>query len=262
MKIKPFKAYRPDNKYVHEVASHPYDVMTRDEYRALDITDISFLHVIKSDIDFDNSVDEYDDIVYQRAKDKINELMDKGIIKEDEKECLYIYEEEIDGRCQRGIVCACPVEAYLCSKIRRHELTLEAKVEDRKRHIRKTGFQTGSVFLTYKDDNKIDDYVSSIIKNKNSEFEFGYINGAIQRLWVIHEDEHIGRIVNMLEDVYSFYIVDGHHRMEAATRLYKEGGDSHMLCTIFPSNKINNMSNHRVIPVSYTHLTLPTTPYV
>lgn len=247
MKIKPFNAFRPDNKYVSEVASYPYDVMTREEYRALDITDISFLHVIKSDIDFDNNMSEYDDAIYQKAKDKIHELIYEGIINKDEKECLYIYEEELDGRVQRGIVCACPIEAYIHSTIRRHELTLDVKVEDRKKHIAETGFQTGSVFLTYQDTFDIDEYIANIIIGSIPEFEFTYLNGAIQRLWVIRNDEHIGRVVNMLEDVDSFYIVDGHHRMEAATRLYSEGGDSYMLCTIFPSHQICNMPNHRVI---------------
>lgn len=247
MKIKPFNAFRPDNEYVQEIASYPYDVMTRDEYRELDITEKSFLHVIKSDIDFDNRVSEYDDVVYQKAKDKINELINEGIINKDEKECLYIYEEELDGRVQRGIVCACPIEAYLNSTIKRHELTLDTKVEDRKRHIAEIEFQTGSVFLTYQDTFDIDEYIANIIIGNAPEFEFSYLNGATQRLWVIHDEEHIGRIVNMIDDVDSFYIVDGHHRMEAATRLYNEGGDSHMLCTIFPSHQICNLPNHRVI---------------
>ena len=50
--IKPFKAIRPNNELVKEVASLPYDVINSDEAKAMIVDNpYSFLRVNKAEID-------------------------------------------------------------------------------------------------------------------------------------------------------------------------------------------------------------------
>ncbi|MGV2336532.1 MAG UNVERIFIED_CONTAM: DUF1015 domain-containing protein [Planctomycetaceae bacterium] len=52
-RIKPFQALRPTEDLAAKVASVPYDVVNRDEAAALaDGNPLSFLHVVRPDIDF------------------------------------------------------------------------------------------------------------------------------------------------------------------------------------------------------------------
>ena len=50
--VLPFKAVRPQQKFVSQVAALPYDVMTREEaQKAVSGNPLSFMHVEKSEID-------------------------------------------------------------------------------------------------------------------------------------------------------------------------------------------------------------------
>ena len=78
--IKPFKAIRPDKKYVDMVAELPYDVMDRDE--AIEIAknnNLSFLHIDRSEIDLPKEVDAYDEKVYLKAKENLDKFISNKI---------------------------------------------------------------------------------------------------------------------------------------------------------------------------------------
>ena len=69
MKIKGFKAWRPNKKFVKDVASVPYDVVDYDQ--ALELSKgnpLSFLHVVRADIHFSREDNPYSDKIYQKAK--------------------------------------------------------------------------------------------------------------------------------------------------------------------------------------------------
>ena len=68
--IKPFKCIRPDNNVVSKVAALPYDVYNRKE--AVEVVrkeNLSFLKIDRAETSFDDSVDIYDDRVYKKAKE-------------------------------------------------------------------------------------------------------------------------------------------------------------------------------------------------
>ena len=61
MIVKPFKALRPQEKFVKECAALPYDVMSSDEAREeVKGKPYSFLHIDKAEIDLDKSVLKYE----------------------------------------------------------------------------------------------------------------------------------------------------------------------------------------------------------
>ncbi len=90
--IRPFKGYRPKQDLCSKVAALPYDVMTSEEARKM-VKDnpYSFLHIDKAEIDLPPEIDHYSDVVYQKAKDNLWNMIEKGIYIQDKKPVLYIY---------------------------------------------------------------------------------------------------------------------------------------------------------------------------
>ena len=65
MKINRFKAWRPLNDLVEEVASVPYDVVDRQQAQKLaEGNPNSFLHVVRAEIDLPEIDNVYSDAVY------------------------------------------------------------------------------------------------------------------------------------------------------------------------------------------------------
>jgi len=66
--IVPFAALRPQKRFVKEVASLPYDVVSTEEAREIGKANpLSFLHVEKSEIDLPPHVPPHDQRIYDRA---------------------------------------------------------------------------------------------------------------------------------------------------------------------------------------------------
>ena len=80
--FKPFKAIRPSSDHVKSVASRPYDVLNSDEARKeVEGNDLSFLHVVKPEIDLPKDVDPYSDVVYEKGKENFHNFMSRGMFK-------------------------------------------------------------------------------------------------------------------------------------------------------------------------------------
>ena len=74
--IKPFKAVRPAQKFVEQVASKPYDVLDTEEARE-EVKDNpnSFLHIIKPEINFPEQSQYEKDVVYSKAKEVFDDFV-------------------------------------------------------------------------------------------------------------------------------------------------------------------------------------------
>src|ERR1700752_479625 len=111
--IYPFKALRPQPQFAKQVASRPYDVLNSAEARKeARGNPNSFLHVTKSEIDLPESTDVHSTTVYDKAKENLQAFINRGVLFREEKPCYYIYELEMNGRSQTGLVCASSVDDY------------------------------------------------------------------------------------------------------------------------------------------------------
>ena len=134
--IRPFRAVRPVPELAGQVAALPYDVMSSEEAREM-VKDnpYSFLHVDKAEIDLDPDIDLYDQRVYEKARDNLQGMIDRGVLLEEEQPCLYIYRQVMGDRAQTGIVACASIDDYLHNIIKKHELTRADKELDRTRHV-------------------------------------------------------------------------------------------------------------------------------
>ena len=84
MRLNPFRALRPDPKVAARVASPPYDVVSRGEAAELAKDNpLSFLHIVRSDIDLPEAVEPHDASVYLKARENLDRLVRRGALLRD-----------------------------------------------------------------------------------------------------------------------------------------------------------------------------------
>ena len=218
MIVKPFAALKPQEKYVKECAALPYDVMSSDEAREeVQGKPYSFLHIDKAEIDLDPSIDLYDDRVYQKAAENLNELEKIGVYQQDEQKKFYFYRQIMDGRAQTGIVGCASIDDYLNEKIKKHELTRADKELDRIRHVDTCSAQTGPIFLAYKNSACLDTIIAEETK-KAPLYDFVSEDGVQHTVWESAGADVDKAIEGAFAGLESLYIADGHHRAASAVK--------------------------------------------
>ena len=256
--IRQFKAVRPAPEMAEKVAALPYDVVNSDEAREMvKGNPYSFLHVDKAEIDLPVDTDIYSPEVYKKAKENLDNMVKDGILVQDEKAMLYVYELVMDGRSQTGLVACTSIDEYLNGIIKKHELTREDKEQDRIRHVDICNANTGPIFLAYRTVDEISAIIERI-KTNAPVYDFTAEDGIIHRAWVIDNDTDIEKLVELFKKVPALYIADGHHRNASAAKVGLKRraekpdytGDeefNYYLAVLFPSDKLRIMDYNRVV---------------
>jgi uncharacterized protein (DUF1015 family) len=221
--IKPFRGLRPVPDKASAVASPPYDVLSSEEARQMAKDNpISFLRVVKPEIDLDPGIDVHSDEVYEKGRANLTELMDKGVMVRDDVPCLYLYEQrmEIAGEqhVQVGLVTGVSVDEYQQGLIKKHEFTRPDKEADRTRHIDTLNAQAGPVFLTYRADPRIDGIIERLC-SAQPVYDFVASDVIGHRFWVVDAPSDVQALVEAFDDVPHLYVADGHHRSASASNV-------------------------------------------
>ncbi len=252
--IKPFKGIRPAKTLASQVACKPYDVINKQEARAIARdNNLSFLHVIKPEIDLPDTVNEYSPEVYRKGKDYLQQLINEGVFEQDKEDYLYVYAQTMDGRTQYGLMACAAASDYAEKKIKVHELTRPDKEEDRCNHIRYSNYHYEPVFFTYHANSEIDSMIADVV-NLPAEYDFTADDNIRHTLWVIRDKKIIDRIVAVFKTIPCTYVADGHHRTAAAATVAlersKESGEgehSFFLAVHFPDTQLKIFDYNRLV---------------
>ena len=258
--IRPFKGLRPRKDIADKVAAKPYDVLNSQEAKEeAKENPFSFLKISKPEINFDTTIDQYADEVYEKGKEIFDGFINDGILVRDEKPCLYIYAQTMDGRTQTGLVAGSSINDYFEDKIKKHELTLVAKENDRIKHMKTKMAQPGMVFLTYKSVPEIDAIIDFYCEDHEAENDFTDSQNVRHQLWKIENENVIAKLVELFhQKVTASYIADGHHRSAASAKVGKQlreenpnytGNEpfNYFLSCLFPSNQLQIQDYNRLI---------------
>jgi uncharacterized protein (DUF1015 family) len=257
--LKSFKGLRPPKEIVNELASRPYDVLDSNEARIEAIgNQYSLLHIIKPEIDLPEEIDHYDQAVYNKAKENFEMFKQKGWLVPEEKDCLYVYAQTMNGKTQYGLVGCAGVDDYMNGIIKKHELTRKDKEEDRMKHVRITNANMEPVFFTYPDVSEINEIVTKIVKNQKAEYDFTTADGIGHHFWVINDDQTINRLTSLFASIPYTYVADGHHRTAAAALVGNEkrrnnpnhtGKEEYnfFLAVHFPASQLSIIDYNRVV---------------
>lgn len=133
---------------------------------------------------------------------------------------MYLYMQKMGEREQYGIVGMASIEDYENGLIKRHELTIKKKEEDRTKLSDTQNANLGPVFLTFKDGEEIEKRMMEIAL---SEEPYSYVVGHDQTehaLWLCSpEDSDFFQAE--FEKINCTYIADGHHRAASAFNVGK-----------------------------------------
>lgn len=254
-RVKAFRAVRPHDHNAAKVASVPYDVVNREEAVELAAgNDQSFLHVVRPDIDLPSGTDPYSDEIYAKAAENLQRFLSENVLQQDNEESVFLYRQIMDGTSQVGVVCCCHVDDYENNLILKHEFTRPAKEDDRTRHVTTLNAHAGPVFLTYRDDDIVNELVTLAVK-QDPVYDFTSPDGVQHTVWQVSE---AAPYITAISNVPAFYVADGHHRAASAWRAGKarrEANPSHtgeeeynwFLTVLFPSSQLNILAYNRVI---------------
>ncbi|MGE0440882.1 MAG: DUF1015 domain-containing protein [Gemmatimonadales bacterium] len=255
MRLKPFRAWRPDPAVAARVAAPPYDVVDRAEAAQIaQGNPFSFLHVGRADIDVGDDVGPYDERVYLKARDNLRAFMTDGTLIQDRDPSLYLYELTMDGRSQLGVVGCVHVEDYETDVIKKHERTRKDKEDDRTRHVLELNANAEPVFLTYQGQPFVDQLNADATRTAPL-YDFTSSDGVRHRIWMIRNAE---AYLDAFRRIPVGYVADGHHRSASAWRAGNERkaanpGHSGLeeynwfLAVLFPANQLHIMPYHRVV---------------
>ncbi len=257
--LKAFKGYRPPENIVKELASRPYDVLNSVEARnEAKGNPHSLLHIIKPEIDLNESVSLYSEEVYNKAKENFENFQNKNWLVQDDEEYLYIYAQTMFGKTQYGIVGCASVDDYMNNVIKKHELTRPDKEEDRMKHVRVTNANMEPVFFSYPAVAEIDSIIEDYVATNKADFDFTADDGVGHHFWVIRNTSIIERIITLFRDLPATYVADGHHRTAAAALVGNEKksknpnhtGDEEynfFLAVHFPDTQLTIIDYNRVV---------------
>ncbi|MGH9942244.1 MAG: DUF1015 domain-containing protein [Pyrinomonadaceae bacterium] len=253
--IHPFRALRPPAEKVEQVASVPYDVVDTAEARALaEDNPLSLLHVTRPEIDLPEGTDIYSDAVYEKAAENFRRLTESCPLELEAEPSLYLYRLRMGEHEQVGVAACCAVDEYDEELIRKHERTRPDKENDRTRHMITLRAQTGVVFLTYRQDRRIDALVAGEV-SREPLYDFTAPDGIQHTIWRAQSPDQIARAFG---EVPLLYIADGHHRAASASRARAALRDQNprhtgeeeynrFLAVIFPSNQMQILPYNRVV---------------
>ncbi len=255
MRIKPFRAVRPRPDVAADVASPPYDVLSSDEARiAAAGNDLSFLHVVKPEIDLPEGADIYGKPVYEKARENFTRLRDEGALIQEGTDCLYLYAQRMGDQKQVGVVACCHIEDYENNVIRKHEHTRPDKEDDRTRHVEVLNANAGPVFLTYQDREPINQIVEKA-KETGPLYDFTASDGIQHTVWKLDKTDEL---VALFADIPIAYVADGHHRSASAARVGRERREANpnhtgeeeynwYLAVLFPASQLQILPYNRCV---------------
>ncbi|MBQ8284629.1 MAG: DUF1015 domain-containing protein [Clostridia bacterium] len=216
--VKPFAALRPQEKYVQECAALPYDVMSSEEAKIeVQGKPYSFLHIDKAEIDLAPDVDLYDEAVYQKAAENLRRFETEGVYRQDQEKKFYFYRQIMNGRAQTGIVGCVSIDDYLNGSVKKHELTRADKELDRIRHVDTCSAQTGPIFLAYKKNDRLNEFITKET-DKMPLYRFVSDDGIEHIVWQSSSPETDKAIEEAFQKSEALYIADGHHRAASAVK--------------------------------------------
>ncbi len=211
--VRPFKALRFNTEKagdISELVCPPYDIIS-DEQRKGYIEKNSS-NIIR--LELPKGSDPYNE-----AGNILDKWLADGILKQDDKDSLYIYEEEFDVNGIhakfKGCILRVKIEEFSKGIVLPHEETLSKAKEDRFNLMKATNCNFSQIYSLYMDpQHNITSRLDKLSDCKPVN-ELTDNDGVTHRLWIVSDPEEIKAVCDDFADK-KLYIADGHHRYETA----------------------------------------------
>ena len=256
--IKAFSCIRPRQDLAAEIAALPYDVYNRKEaLEAVADKPYTFLRIDRPETQFPEDTDMYSEVVYQKAKELLEQMIAEGSYVADEENAYYVYQLIMNNKAQTGLVACASIDDYTEGIIKKHENTREEKELDRIRHVDTCNAQTGPIFLAYRSMEVIDNIVNAKIQ-ETPLYSFVADDGVAHNVWKISDAKQVAQIADAFAQNKQIYIADGHHRAASAVKVGLQRRKAHpdytgeeefnfFLSVLFPHDQLQILPYNRVV---------------
>lgn len=210
--FKPFRGIRPSEDYVDIFPTHPLDNFSQEEINKKSQMDSSYIQMIKPYVvskskDLDRNL--------RKIRTNFEELLEERKLIQDNSS-YYLYEQILPNKSIfRGLLGLVSVEDFKNGKIKKHESTLTHRKEKLAYYLDKVNIQSEPVLLTYLANPKVELLMNHEEKNVPI---LNYLDdsGTRHKVWRIDNRLKMLQFKEVLEQIDSFYIADGHHRIGSA----------------------------------------------
>lgn len=216
--IKGFKALRFTDKAgsKKEVCCPPYDIISDTEKEEfLKQNEYNIIRLEKP---------EQSEAGYNGAHETLEKWENAGILAQDTKESIYIYEEnfEVAGLSYsfRGFTCYAKLHEFSENIILPHEETLSKAKTDRLNLLKTTGCSFSQIYSLYSDKSGETAKLIAELSSRAPDDTFTDTAGVTHSLWAVADNEKTAEIYRQFEN-RKLYIADGHHRYETALNYRK-----------------------------------------
>jgi len=189
----------------------------------LNFNPYSFLHVINPAYVHAQKITL--DKRYKGVAHKYQDFKNEGVFIQEDKPVFFLYQILTKVQSFTGIVAGTSIDDYKNNIIKKHEDTLQYRVELFKDYLHQTEFNTEPVLITYPDNAEINSWISEK-KKEQPVYHYSTTNKETHTLWKIETDKEISWLQNQFEKIPELYIADGHHRSASAELLYDQ--DKHL----------------------------------
>ena len=233
-KLIPFKSYcyaeGKDKDKLTELIAPPYDVISEEEQIQLKKNPNNICHVILPE-------------TYDAAKDKLDEMISKGILKCDNEPCLYIYgidyiNPDTEQKTSRyGFVGLLElVEIFPANDgVIPHEMTFKKYTKDRLQLIKRTNGNFSPLFLIYNGEEGETAKIFNKYLIEEPALKAKDRDGFTHKIWKISVQEDIEALQEIVK-THSTIIADGHHRYNTCLQHSQGGGCKHVMSLFIDFN--------------------------
>ncbi len=216
--IRPFNGMRYTEKAgeINALVCPPYDIIS-DEQRAEYIEKNPY-NIIR--LELPKGGDER----YKEAGDILESWLSDGIVKQDDKPGIYVYEMEFTANGSKnklkGFVSLVKLEEFSKGVVLPHEETLSKAKADRFNLMSETYCNFSQIYSLYMDE---DGSVYGLVDGCSQGVPDMCVtdgDGTIHRMWRVTDESIIAKLEKAFEDK-KLYIADGHHRYETALNFNK-----------------------------------------
>jgi uncharacterized protein (DUF1015 family) len=222
-RVIPFRGiyYNKEKVKGGEVVAPPYDVITpemKDELYSQ-----GPYNVVRVDFGKDTDKDTETENRYTRAASNLQDWLEKGVLKRNERPVFYAYRMEYTHRGEKmsltgffGIVKL----VELGEGVYPHEDTHSKPKYDRLALLEASMANTSPIFSLYSSPGKKASKALSAVTADAPYMEASDSDGAVHSFWPVEDDALIRAIEEDLKDK-DVFIADGHHRYETALEFHR-----------------------------------------
>lgn len=164
--------------------------------------------------------------------------------------CYAVYRKSTDYGLLEGIVCLLNLGTNKSIDLFLHEKTIAQKVNKYSKSFVETGTQLTPILLSYDTTNGIPDLIDEVINKIGCISKDVEAYNEVNSFKYIIADEQKEHISKYLQKIKEVYLIDGHHRYEAAKNLAKLSGINTIVVMLVARKKLFLDAFHRVIHIN------------